>query len=97
MTAPPGIARTSANGITGTRPKAEIRRELADRFNAAARRGGVGLAGWQVRTLIATTLANHDEPTDEDLMHALMAAPWFPKPRRRHWRVGEGGGWAVRS
>lgn len=97
MTAPPGHARTSADGITGTRPKAAIRRELADRFNAAARRSGVTLMGWQVRTLIATTLANHEAPTDADLMRALMAAPWFPKPHRRHWRVGEGGGWAVRS
>lgn len=97
MNAPPGTARTSSNGITGTRTKAEIRRELADRFNAAARRVGVSLLGWQVRTLIATTIANQEEPTDADLMRALMAAPWFPKPRRRHWRVGEGGGWAVRS
>ena len=87
----------TADGITGTRPKAEIRRELADRFNAAARRSGVTLVGWQVRTLIATALANHEAPTDEDLVRALMAAPWFPRTRRRHWRVGEGGGWAVKS
>lgn len=90
MRAPSGSAPIP-NGITGTRTKAEIRRELADRFNAAARRTGVTLLGWQVRTLIATTLANHDEPTDEDLMRALMAAPWFPKPRRRNWQVGETG------
>lgn len=91
MTAPPGDARTSANGITGTRTKAEIRRELADRFNAAARRTGVTLVGWQVRSLITTTLANHDEPTDADLMRVLMRAPWIPKPSRRHFRVGEAG------
>lgn len=36
MRPPPGTTPTS-NGTTGTRPKAEIRRELADRFNAAAR------------------------------------------------------------
>lgn len=96
MSAPPGHAPTP-NGITGTRTKAEIRRELADRFNAAARRTGVTLVGWQVRTLIASTIADHAEPTDEDLMLVLMRAPWFPKPSRRHWRVGEGGGWAVRS
>lgn len=88
---------TTPNGITGTRPKAEIRRELADRFNAAARRSDVTLLGWQVRSLIATTLAACEEPTDEDLILALMRAPWFKKPSRRHWRVGEGGGWAVRS
>lgn len=92
-------AQTAAtsNGITGTRTKAEIRRELADRFNAAERRAGVTLLGWQVRSLIRTTIANNDEPTDEDLMRALMRAPWSRKPGRRHWRVGEGGGWAVKS
>lgn len=93
---PPQPSNTS-NGITGTRPKAEIRRELADRFNAAARRSEVTLLGWQVRSLINSTLAAHEEPTDEELMTVLMRAPWFRKPSRRHWRVGEGGGWAVRS
>lgn len=97
MRRPPDKASNLSNGITGTRTKAEIRRELADRFNAAARRSGVTLMGWQVRTLIASALANDDEPTDEQLMRTLMAAPWFPKPTVRKWRVGEGGGWAVRS
>lgn len=93
----PPLRQQTPDGITGTRTKAAIRRELADRFNAAARRSGVTLMGWQVRTLITSSLANHEEPSDEDLMRTLMAAPWFPKPRRRHWQVGEGGGWAVRS
>jgi hypothetical protein len=85
-------------GITGTRNhKAAIRRELADRINAAGRRAGVKLLGWQVRSLIASATANDHVPTDEDLTLALMAAPWFPKPRVRQWRVGEGGGWATRS
>lgn len=95
MSAPPGIARTTTNGITGTRTKAEIRRELADRFNAAARRSGVTLLGWQVRTLISTTIANHEEPSDEQIVLALMAAPWFPKPTRRKYRIGETG-WRTR-
>lgn len=95
MRPPPGHAPTQ-NGITGTRPKAEIRRELADRFNAAARRAGITLLGWQVRSLIATTLVNHDEPTDEQLICALMAAPWFPKPRVRRHGVGDPG-WRTRS
>lgn len=82
---------TTSNGITGTRPKAEIRRELADRFNAAARRTGVTLLGWQVRSLITTTLANHAEPSEEDLVRALMSAPWFPKPHRRRYQIGESG------
>lgn len=95
MRPPPGLAPTS-DGITGTRSKAEIRRELADRFNAAARRSGVQLLGWQVRSLIATSLANHDEPSDEDLTRMLMAAPWFPKPRVRRHGVGDPG-WRTRS
>lgn len=97
MTAPPGIARTSASGITGTRTKAETNRVLTGTFKRLARAAGFELEAWQVRTLIASTVANHEEPTDEDLMRALMRAPWFPKPRRRHWRVGEGGGWGIRS
>lgn len=90
---PPGADRAQ-DGITGTRPKAAIRRELADRFNAAARRAGVPLLGWQVRSLINSTLANNEAPTDEDLVRALMAAPWFPKPRRRRYQLGEAG-WRV--
>jgi hypothetical protein len=96
MKSPPGTQPDLSNGITGTRPKAEIRRELADRFNAAARRSGVTLRGWQVRSLITTTMANNEQPTDRDLIETLMRAPWFPKPRRRHHGVG-GPGWRVRS
>jgi hypothetical protein len=96
MTAPPGYAPTR-NGITGTRPKAAIRRELADRINAAGRRAGVKLLGWQVRSLMATMTANDEAPTDAEITRSLMSAPWFPKPRRRHWRVGEGGGLRTRS
>ena len=97
MSAPPGQARTSANGITGTRTKAETKRHLAGRVVSAMKSAGLPAPGWQVRSLVATLIANREEPTDEDVYRALMAAPWFPKARRRHWRVGEGGGWAVTS
>ena len=97
MSAPPGDARTSANGITGTRTKAETNRVLTGTFKRLARAAGFELEPWQVRSLIASTVANHEEPTEADLMRMLMRAPWFPKPGRRHWRVGEGGGWAVTS
>lgn len=95
MTAPPGHAPTQ-NGITGTRPKAEIRRELADRINAAGRRAGVKLLGYQVRSLMATLTANDEAPTDEQIVRSLMSAPWFPKPRVRRFRVGETG-WRTSS
>lgn len=97
MTAPPGRQAVEQNGITGTRTKAEFRRDLADRVNAAGRRAGIKLLGYQVRSLMATLTANDEDPTDEQITLQLMRAPWFPKPRRRGWRLGEGGGWAVRS
>jgi hypothetical protein len=87
---------TQTSGITGTRTKAEIRRELADRFNAAARRADIALTGWQVRGLIATVIADHEEPSDHDLILALMRAPWFPKHHRRRFQVGEVG-WRTHS
>lgn len=98
MSAPPGrqVAATQ-NGITGTRTKAETKRALSARVIRAMKSAGVPPQGWQVRSLVATLVANREEPTDEQLLHQLMTAPWFPKPSRRHWRVGEGGGWATSS
>ena len=94
MTAPPGISRTSDNGITGSRPKAETKRHVAGRVVRTMKAAGLEPHGWQVRSLVASVLANHEEPTDEQLTLALMAAPWFPKPRRRRYRIGEAG-WRV--
>jgi hypothetical protein len=34
---------------------------------------------------------------DRAMVRRLMLAPWSPKPRRRHWHVGEGGGLRVKS
>lgn len=96
MSAPPGTTPT-ANGITGTRTKAETKRELSARIIKAMKAANLAPQGWQVRTLVASLMANHEDPTDEEVVVALMRAHWFPKPSRRHWRVGEGGGWAVRS
>lgn len=96
MKAPPGTAPTS-NGITGTRTKAETKRELSARIIKTMKAANLAPQGWQVRSLVASVMANHDEPTDTQVIEALMRAPWFPKPSRRHWRVGEGGGLAVRS
>ena len=70
-----------------------LRRRLASMLKAA----GIEPEPWQVESLEASLIANGEQPTDADLTRALMRAPWFPKPGRRHWRVGEGGGWAVRS
>ena len=97
MTAPPGRQSATQNGITGTRTKAETKRALSARVIRAMKSAGLEPQGWQVRSLVATLVANREEPTDEQLLHQLMAAPWFPKPGRRHWRVGEGGGWATVS
>lgn len=96
MRPPPGHG-SGQDGLTGTPTKAAIRQALTARINAAGRRAGVHLLGWQVRSLIATLLVNGTAPTDAEIAIALMRANWFPKPRRRQWRVGEGGGWATRS
>lgn len=95
MTAPPGYAPT--HGITGTRPKAETKRETAARIIRAMTAAGMTPHGWQVRSLVATLTANRELPTDEEIVQSLMQAPWYPKPRRRHWRIGEGGGLRTRS
>lgn len=92
---PPGLAPTS-NGITGTRSKAETKRQTAGRVVGALKAAGLPAPGWQVRSLVATLDASGDGPTDEDIVAALMAAPWFPKRPIRQWRVGEAG-WRTRS
>lgn len=95
MTAPPVTIQT---GITGSRnTKAETNRVLTGTIKRLARRAGFEPQPWQVRSLLATLAANGELPSDEQVTRSLMAAPWFPKPRRRHWRVGEGGGLRTRS
>ena len=91
MTAPPGIARPTQNGITGTRTKAETKRQTAGRVINAMRAAGMTPQGWQVRTVTASLISNGDEPSDEALIRALMSAPWFPRPRIRKWQIGETG------
>lgn len=91
MTSPPGSARLTQNGTTGTRPEATIRRELADRINAAARRAGLQLHGAQVRLLMKTLIAADEVPTEEEIYRGLMAAPWSRKTKVQNWRLGEAG------
>jgi hypothetical protein len=101
VTAPTGIApglnrSPSPDTKDETKRGASSRnRELAARLIRLMKRNDLVAEGWQIRGLLKAL--NVDEPTDDDLMRALMAAPWYPKRRRRHWRVGEGGGWATRS
>lgn len=105
MSAPPGMTPATPNRITGTGTNAETKRRgsgstkkvVASKVIRAMNAAGLPPCGWQVRSLTATLIANREAPTNEDVVRALMAAPWYPKPRRRQWRVGEGGGWAVRS
>lgn len=59
-------------------------------------RAGHTPEAWQVESLAATFVANRVTPTDRELVAELMRAPWFPKPRRRHYRVGEHG-WRTTS
>ncbi len=70
------------------------------RFKRLMESAGMVPEAWQVESLVATTIANRDE-SEEDRNRReheeLMRAPWFPKTRRQHWKVGQGGGWAVRS
>lgn len=94
MSSPPGTTPTR-NGITGTRTKAETKRRTASRVVAAMTSAGIPPHGWQVRTLVASLVANREEPTDEQLTLALMAAPWFPKPSVRKYQIGESG-WRTR-
>lgn len=96
MTFPPGSARLTQNGIAGTRTKAEIRREIADRINAASRRAGLQLHGAQVRILMKALIAAEDAPTEEEIYSRLMAAPWSRKTTAQSWRLGETG-WRLRS
>jgi len=91
-----GALPATDNGITGTRPKAETKRQTAGRVINAMKAAGLTPQGWQVRSLVGSLLANHEEPTDEDLTRALMRAPWFPKPQVRKYQVGENG-WRTRS
>lgn len=102
MRPPPGHQATT-NGITGTRPNAETKRPahrgstkkvVASRVIRAMKAAGMQPQGWQVRSLTTTLLAAHEEPTEEQVMRTLMAAPWCPKPRIRRHGIG-GPGWRV--
>lgn len=107
MTAPPGGSPATDRNLTDLRPKRDRRAESArhrmnrtplhSRIASMMRAGGMEPEAWQVESVAASLVANREEPTDEQLTVSLMAAPWFPKPTVRKWRVGEGGGWAVRS
>lgn len=101
MSAPAGIA-PGQDGSTSTRTKAETKRGAASRNRAISARlirlmksSGLEPQAWQIRQLLKS-LHDVDEPSDDDLFRALMAAPWFPKRRRRQWRVGEAG-WRTSS
>jgi len=96
VSAPPGTT-PAPTGITGSRnTKAETNRALVGRIKRAAGHASVELEGWQVRSLMASLTANRATPTDEQITAELMRAPWWPKPRRRHFGVGEPG-WRVRT
>lgn len=105
MNPPPGHVPTKTR-ITGTGPNAETKRPtrgqaatkraVAAKVIRAMRSAGLKPQGWQVRSLTATLLANREQPTDEQVLRALMAAPWFPKPRVRQHQLG-GVGWRVTS
>lgn len=96
MRPPPGPAPVQT-AITGTRnTKAETNRALVGRIKRAGTAAGVELEPWQIRSLKATLIAQRQEPTDEQVLRALMAAPWFPKPRVRRHGIG-GPGWRVTS
>lgn len=92
---PPGAMAPTQTAITGTRnTKAETNRALVGRIKRAGATAGIELEPYQVRSLMHTLRANREEPTDEQVLRTLMAAPWFPKPRVRRHGVG-GPGWRV--
>jgi hypothetical protein len=108
MNAPPGgHAPATDPAITGTRnTNAETKRRpngrtspkkaIASRVIRAMRGAGLTPHGWQVRSLVATLVANREEPTDEQIVAELMRAEWFPKPRVRRHGVGDLG-WRTTS
>lgn len=96
MSVRPGID-PALDGPTSTRTKAETNRVLVGTIRRICRASGLhDLEPWQIRQLVRA-LRDQPAPSDEQVHAALMRAPWFPKRRRRHWRVGEGGGWATTS
>lgn len=91
MTAPP-----STSAAYREASNREIKRRLHGRAEALLRGLAIPRDGWAIRTAVASIMANHIEPTDEQMVEQLMRAHTFPKPRRRHWRIGEAG-WRTRS
>ena len=105
MDAPPGGTPTDDRNLTDLRPRKRNRRAEADRHRmtrtplhrrvcASIRRAGVEPQPFQVESVVATMIANHEEPTDEQILRELMRAPWFTKPRVLHHGIG-GPGWRV--
>lgn len=102
MSPPPGNAPTQ-NEITGTRTKAETNRILTGMTKRKARAAGIEPTAQEMRRMLTALRADADlerAPAiklDDWLTAYLMRAPWFRQRATRKWRVGEGGGWAVRS
>ncbi|WP_370287892.1 hypothetical protein [Nocardioides sp.] len=78
------------NGITGTRTKAETKRQMAARIITVAKAAGINPSGADVRHAL-DALAAKDRVSDLDVLDRLMRrAPGARKPRpvkRHEWPV----------
>lgn len=105
MSAPPGVDHSAeplpgyqAGGRTAPTSKREAFRIL---------RAELGVTGPQARALYiayerdvadALRIGNDTNRSDASFIDWLMRQAPAQRPRsRRRWRIGEGGGWAVRS
>lgn len=88
---PPNATCATLNGITGTRLNAETKRQIAGRAVRALKAAGLPAQGWRVRWLINAVEASGevDDVTDEQVVVALMTAPWFRNRPvlKRQWAV----------
>lgn len=107
MRPPPGQRAAISNPITGTGTNAETKpasmrkqqtRALVGRILDHGRRRGLELAPFQVRNVLGILRESGAvaEPTDEQIITALMKAPWHRKPTVKRHGIG-GPGWRTAS
>lgn len=100
MSGPPGDSSTPDRNLTDLRPTKRDRRAEANRHrttrtpahrrvHAAMVAAGITPEPWQVESLVTALLARRNAATDDALVEELMRAPWFPRARRRPWKIGE--------
>ncbi len=92
------VAHTSGERVTDLSTKSGQERYLVDELGVTYPQAKALLTAYAADLADADRLGNDTGRSDSDFLDWLMRQSPGQRPRSiRKWRVGEGGGWAVRS